>query len=347
MRISHLAVFFAVLQVTIAFFGPPPPPTTPYPTAAPVRPCDPRVTSVDDSVLGDSLDESCPGWDNETTTTGGSPANVFYHIRHAFVTWDGATRTGGHCGKNANLDEALQLSIANGLFGGSDDVPDNVNADGEIIYINDLPQQDKLESIGADGSDYYTQAFIASHTIITEFRVWLQSVAGNPGNAGIRLSIANDDGNGRADVTSLVYEGPVVFSPNSGGWVYESGLSLSVTVGERYHVVLDGYQNPGATGASRCGTTNDIYPNYLGEGLHFSNNGGVSWIEWSGEAMSIQITPGTVTRDCSAYCILNSEGKGYFKFDAQKKCFRYRRQGKMCGNDAERKFADRLKSYLC
>jgi len=51
-------------------------------------------------------------------------------------------------------------------------------------------------------------------------------------------------------------------------------------------------------------------------------------------------------RDCSAYCIKNSEGRGHFKFNDKKKCFQFRNVG-MCGTQEEQDFANDRKARLC
>jgi len=52
------------------------------------------------------------------------------------------------------------------------------------------------------------------------------------------------------------------------------------------------------------------------------------------------------TRDCTAWCVQNSEGKGHFKFNPGRKCFKFRGTG-MCGNKAEKQFAKDAKAQLC
>eukprot|EP00040_Diaphanoeca_grandis_P026494 m.148506 g.148506 ORF g.148506 m.148506 type:complete len:216 (-) comp30601_c0_seq1:378-1025(-) len=61
-------------------------------------------------------------------------------------------------------------------------------------------------------------------------------------------------------------------------------------------------------------------------------------------------TASLVGRDCSAHCVLNSEGKGHFKFkkngNNKGNCYEYRGTG-MCGNDQDKEYATDRKARLC
>jgi len=51
-------------------------------------------------------------------------------------------------------------------------------------------------------------------------------------------------------------------------------------------------------------------------------------------------------RDCTAWCVKNSEGGGHFKFDHKRECFKFRGTG-MCGTGKEKTFAKDAKAQLC
>merc|ERR1712166_889370 len=51
-------------------------------------------------------------------------------------------------------------------------------------------------------------------------------------------------------------------------------------------------------------------------------------------------------RDCSAWCVMNSEGGGHFKFDHKRECFKSRGTG-MCGTKKEKDFAKDAKAQTC
>lgn len=130
-----------------------------------------------------------------------------------------------------------------------------------------------ITSIGENGSDYYAQSFIADVSVITKFGVVIQQIAPE---GQIRMAIAADNGSGVPDFAAPLYVGPLVDPTTTPAWYYETGLHIPVHPGRKYYVLLDGYDNPGATGYSGIGrsSTQPI----AGEGLIWSNNGGVgSW----------------------------------------------------------------------
>jgi len=51
-------------------------------------------------------------------------------------------------------------------------------------------------------------------------------------------------------------------------------------------------------------------------------------------------------RDCTAWCVLNGEGPGHFKFDNKRGCFKYRKTS-MCGTAEEKEFAKAEEEGLC
>eukprot|EP00040_Diaphanoeca_grandis_P044212 m.11628 g.11628 ORF g.11628 m.11628 type:complete len:569 (-) comp8907_c0_seq1:113-1819(-) len=51
-------------------------------------------------------------------------------------------------------------------------------------------------------------------------------------------------------------------------------------------------------------------------------------------------------RDCTAWCVKNSEGPGHFFFRNDNKCFKYKRAD-MCGTSVERDFVNTMEDLLC
>ena len=56
--------------------------------------------------------------------------------------------------------------------------------------------------------------------------------------------------------------------------------------------------------------------------------------------------PSAGGRDCTAYCVMNSEGKGHFKYDDRNECFTFRGTG-MCGEEEEEDYARDREALLC
>ncbi len=140
-----------------------------------------------------------------------------------------------------------------------------------------------VSSIGTDGTDYYGQSFIATASAITKFGVPIRqlSAAGE-----ISLAIAADNG-GVPNYAAPLYHGTLKTPTPTFAWYYDSGINVSVTIGQKYYVLLDGYNPPGATGYSGIGVS-DTQP-IPGEGITFSNNGGGAWVKWTTYPLAIYI----------------------------------------------------------
>lgn len=145
----------------------------------------------------------------------------------------------------------------------------------QAIVDESTPQTGTVFSIGEGGSDFYGQSFIADISPITRFGVWLQE--GSP-EGQVRLAIAPDDGSGNPDEDAVLYEGALVDPSPNGRWFYEDAI-VNVNIGMKYWVLIDGYDNPGASGWSYAGTSSSYTD--TGENFKYSNDGGSSWRAWS------------------------------------------------------------------
>ncbi|MDQ7780152.1 MAG: hypothetical protein RDV41_10660, partial [Planctomycetota bacterium] len=95
----------------------------------------------------------------------------------------------------------------------------------------------------------------------------------------VKLSIVPDDGTGNPNQNLTLYESSLVNPGTTGAWFYQSGLSISVSTGSKYWVLIDGYNNSGATGYSLAGTSGTYTD--TGENFKYSNDGGASWSTYS------------------------------------------------------------------
>lgn len=139
-----------------------------------------------------------------------------------------------------------------------------------IIDDNNGYNGNVVSSIGETGTDFYAQSFYANVDTITNFGAFLREI---DAEGELSLAIAANNGSGYPNITAPLYQG-TLFNPPAGGlWFFEKGISVPVTVGTKYWVVIDGYQNTGATGRSCVG----LSANYTdtGEGMVYSNAGGV------------------------------------------------------------------------
>jgi len=129
-----------------------------------------------------------------------------------------------------------------------------------------------IATVGENGSTFYAQSFIANVDVITRFGVVIKE---GEAEGQVRLAIATDNGLGTPNVTTPLYQGAIINPTGTGIWYYEAGLTIKVTPGQKYWVLIDGYANAGATGHSEIGIS-DNRPD-TGEGMIYSNNAGSSW----------------------------------------------------------------------
>jgi hypothetical protein len=128
-----------------------------------------------------------------------------------------------------------------------------------------------ISSIGASGSDYYGQAFISNVAVITKIGIVIQETYSE---GEVRFGIAADNG-GVPNYAAPLYMGPLVNPTTSAQWYFESGLNIPVTIGQKYYVFIDGYENAGATGQAAIGYS--ATQPMAGEGIVYSNDGGGTW----------------------------------------------------------------------
>ncbi|MCH8903308.1 MAG: T9SS type A sorting domain-containing protein [Bacteroidetes bacterium] len=142
-------------------------------------------------------------------------------------------------------------------------------------YIDEnLPQTGTVCSVGEVGSDYYAQSFISNVFSITKFGLWLQ--VGIPAGQ-VKIAIVPDNGANEPDLGNILYTSTLIIPATA--WHYEVDLSIPVDTGKKYYVLIDGYQNAGASGYS-CAGTSSSYTD-TGENFKYSNNGVGFWYTYS------------------------------------------------------------------
>ena len=107
---------------------------------------------------------------------------------------------------------------------------------------------------------------------ITKFGVVIQQ---DESKGEVLLAIVGADSSGNPDVSAPLYEGTLIAPTTTATWYYEESINVPVTIGTKYWVLIDGYDNTGATGASYIGLS-DNYTD-TGENFIYSNNGGSTW----------------------------------------------------------------------
>jgi len=137
------------------------------------------------------------------------------------------------------------VTYASSLTGGI--IPNRI-----VVGVDNGWDNDFLSSVGATGSDFYVQPFIANLSAITKFGVVIQQ---SSGNGQVLLSIF-DDVDGKPNWAAPLYEGTLKTPTATAAWYFESGINVPLVIGKKYYVVVDGYNNAGATGNCRIGTSN-------------------------------------------------------------------------------------------
>jgi hypothetical protein len=144
------------------------------------------------------------------------------------------------------------------------------------VVDESTPQTSIVGTVGALASDFYAQSFVADVHRITQLGVYLYEYAAE---GQVRLAIAPDLA-GDPNASSPIWESPLIDPSASPGWIYLDGLAIDVTPGTLYYLMVDGYQNAGATGAARMGTSLGNPPD-TGDPFVYSNDGGISWNPYS------------------------------------------------------------------
>lgn len=140
---------------------------------------------------------------------------------------------------------------------------------GDLVNVDNGWNNSTIFSIGETSTDFYAQSFIATTCNITRFGVVVQEVVSE---GQIRLAIAADNG-GVPDYEHPLYIGSLINPTTTAMWYFETGINVPVTIGQKYYVLLDGFENAGATGQCQIGSS-ATFP-ITGQGLIYSNSSGI------------------------------------------------------------------------
>ena len=191
------------------------------------------------------------------------------------------------------------------------------NSYGQSVQDDSLAQDWFFHGVGADSVDYLSQSFIADVNQVFEFSVWLD--VGQP-DARVQLLFCGDDGNGFADVNNPLYRSSPIIPP--GGW-HRENVFLSTFIGQKYWIVVEGINIPGASGYAIVGTSFSWTD--AREHMYASDNGGNSWerlteriaIDVKGEVCTTPLTfsrPGDTIRVCFNDSIDLNVGFGFYEY---------------------------------
>lgn len=168
------------------------------------------------------------------------------------------------------------------------------------FVVNFSNRPNKTEVFGMDsvydvggqyGSDYYAQSFKALDSYIIDAGIWIEE--GSGATPDFRVQIWGNNASDYPDknnviASSRVIKGNEINSTQGQRWFVHPNVSIPVTVGETYWVVIDGYIDQNSTGyAGSRGDEVDIFKD--GEFL-YSNNVGSTWSTWSTKDLNFVVT---------------------------------------------------------
>lgn len=161
----------------------------------------------------------------------------------------------------------------------------------QVIDENN-PQVTTYGLIGEDSLDFLAQSFYSDIWQVKEIGVWLQrdTLGGQ-----VKFALVEDDNNA-PDLGAVLYESPLIAPQDSGQYYYSDGFTNLLRPGNKYWVVIDGYENLLSNGFSTAGVSNQLTD--TGEGLWFSGDGGNSWDSIPGIPLAIYVEGDT--------CIFNA-----------------------------------------
>jgi len=140
-----------------------------------------------------------------------------------------------------------------------------------VVDENTAYNNSFISSVGAAETDFYAQSFYANEPYLTKIGV---VIGENTPEGEVLLAIVPANSNGNPDLTNVLYQGQLINPTTTPTWYYEN-MHIRVNVGQKYFLLIDGYNNAGATGRSDIGAS-DSYTD-TGEGMAFTNYNVINW----------------------------------------------------------------------
>jgi gliding motility-associated-like protein len=150
------------------------------------------------------------------------------------------------------------------------------------IIDENTPQDSTWSAVGPDSVDFVGQDFIAGVKRVRKIGVWLQRLSGT---GEVRLAVVKDNGSNAPDLNFILHESALIMPDTGGGWVWDSTFSAVLNTGEKYWIVVDGYNNLVGDGYAAVGTS--ATSTSSGNPLSYSDDGGLTWTPQTGLPMAI------------------------------------------------------------
>lgn len=140
------------------------------------------------------------------------------------------------------------------------------------VVDESTPHVSHYVGVGATGSNYAAQSFYADVTVINKIGAWLKM---DVPNSKVTLKLVAATPTGEPDVSTFLYETPLIVPDPNGLFYNYGGFTVPVIPGNKYFLVVDGYQNFTATGRAGVGLSTTYTDS--NEDMVFSTDAGLSW----------------------------------------------------------------------
>ena len=154
-----------------------------------------------------------------------------------------------------------------------------------IVLFSNRPNKVEVKAIGTihphpvggSGTDYYAQSFKAMDSYVVDAGIWIENYSGT--TPDLRVQIWGTDISGDPDENNVLASSRpikgVEIDQSPGRFFLHPNVSVPVTIGETYWLVIDGYYDNTTTGSAQTwGMTDDVYED--GE-YRYSNDAGGTW----------------------------------------------------------------------
>jgi len=156
-----------------------------------------------------------------------------------------------------------------------------------VVDENTAWNNQTVRPVGVPQSNFYAQSFYANEPYLTKIGVVLGE---NTPEGEVLLSIVPANSQGKPDLTNVLHQGPLINPTTTSTWYYEN-MHIRVNVGQKYFILIDGYNNAGATGTAYVGLSSSKTDTR--ENMFYTNDGGAYWANY-GQPIAVYVE-GTTT----------------------------------------------------
>jgi gliding motility-associated-like protein len=150
----------------------------------------------------------------------------------------------------------------------------------QVVDVN-TPKSGWWNAVGNDSADFVAQSFVAGIRQLRKIGVWLKKEV-PPGE--VRIAIMSDDGSNRPNLNFVLHESTII-APSDSGQYIDSSFTAVLSLGQKYWIVVDGFNNLGTAGYSAVGISDSL--TNTGSPFRYSTDGGATWPSVPGKTLAI------------------------------------------------------------